>query len=325
MKFIGFIAFLTTLCGQAIAQSNFPLADISNGLIHARLYLPDTATGYYRSTRFDWSGVMPELTYKGHTFLGQWYPDWFPKYTPTLHDAILGPVESFSPLDYDKAGPGSDFVQIGVGLLTRPDTTRYSPFRYYHIHNPGTWKITPSKSTIEFRHTLDNHYIYTKTIALTKGKPELVITHELHNTSSEPITTDVFDHNFFVTDSTDLTAGFVLKFPFTLTADHTTGPADLAAINGDSISILRPFVQRESVYAILHGYGDSPKDYDIRLENRIKGVGIHITADRPLSKLAYWATTHTLCPEPFIHLSVAPGETVKWTLRYELYTFKPRP
>jgi hypothetical protein len=312
---------LTVLMAAVGSAQPFPQADISNGLIHARLYLPDTATGYYRSTRFDWAGVMPSLEYKGHSFFGQW----FPRYAPTINDAIMGPVESFWPLDYDKAATGGDFVAIGVGVLTRPDTTRYSPFRYYPIHKPGTWKMKASKTDVEFRQTLDDHYIYTKTVALTKGKPELVITHHLHNTGSQPIVTDVFDHNFFVTDSTDLAPGIVLKFPFPLKADGTTGPTDLTAINGDSISILRPFAPRESVYAVLHGYSDASADYDIRLENHLTGAGVHITADRPFSRLVYWGSIHTLCPEPYIHVSVAPGETFTWTLRYEFYTLNTRP
>lgn len=313
------LIFATAFRRQLFAQP-FPQAVISNGMVRARLYLPDTATGYYRSTRFDWSGVMPSLEYKGHSFFGQW----FPTYSPTIHDAIMGPVESFSPLSYDKASVGGDFVEIGVGVLTRPDSMRYSAFRYYPIRDPGSWRIRKEKASIEFRHTLEGRYVYTKTVGLVKGKPELLIAHSLRNTGGQPIVTDVFDHNFFVTDSTDLAAGFVLKFPFTVTADNVTGPAGLAAIDGDSISILRAFVQREYVYAVLHGYGDSLKDYDIRLENRIKGVGVRITGDKPLSKLAYWGSVHTLCAEPFIHLSVAPGETVTWTLRYEFYTFNPR-
>src|ERR1700709_1395879 len=107
----GFMAFgqgMVSPVGAGVPPSDWavapPSADINNGVIHARLYLPDTAVGYYRATRFDWSGVMPVLEYKGHQFITQW----FPKYAPTIHDAILGPVESFSPLDY-----AGDFVQIG--------------------------------------------------------------------------------------------------------------------------------------------------------------------------------------------------------------------
>jgi hypothetical protein len=315
------MAVVVAIAGSA---QTFPEASISNGLIRARLYLPDTATGYYRSTRFDWSGVMPSLEYKGHSFFGQW----FPRYAPTINDAIMGPVESFWPLDFDQAPAGGAFTVIGVGVLTRPDSNRYSPFRYYPIRDPGTWRISTTKAAIEFQQTLHGQsysYVYTKNVSLVKDRPELVITHALHNTGNQPISTEVFDHNFFVTDSTDLAPGIVLKFPFPLSADGMTGPTDLAAIGGDSISLLRPFAPRESVYAVLHGYGDSPRDYDIRLENHLTGAGVHITADRPFSKLVYWGSIHTLCPEPYIHVSVAPGETFTWTLRYEFYTLNKRP
>jgi hypothetical protein len=52
----------------ATPPDQFPQAEITNGIIHARLYLPDPKDGYYRGSRFDWSGVMPALEYKGHSF-----------------------------------------------------------------------------------------------------------------------------------------------------------------------------------------------------------------------------------------------------------------
>ena len=32
---------------------NAPMAEITNGMVHARLYLPNAERGYYRATRFD--------------------------------------------------------------------------------------------------------------------------------------------------------------------------------------------------------------------------------------------------------------------------------
>jgi hypothetical protein len=301
----------------------FPQTDISNGIVNARIYLPDTANGYYRSTRFDWSGVMPALEYQGHSYFGQW----FPRYSPTIHDAIMGPVESFSPLGYDQAAAGGSFVEIGVGVLTRPDGSAYTPFKYYPIHNPGSWKIKSTRTGVRFRHILKGEsfsYRYSKSVTLTKGKPELVIAHTLHNIGSLPIESDVFDHNFFVTDSQSIAPGLVLKFPFHLAAEQARGLDDLAAIRGDSITILRPFGTGESVYAVLHGYGESPADYDIRLENHLTGAGVRIRADRPFSRLVYWGSVKTLCPEPYIHIRVAPGETFSWTIRYDFYTLNSR-
>jgi hypothetical protein len=297
-------------------------AGISNGLIHARFYLPDSVNGYYRSTRFDWSGVMPSLEYKGHSYFGQW----FPTYSPTLHDAIVGPVESFSPLGYSDAAAGGSFVEIGVGRLTRPDSAGYSSFRYYPIRDGGVWEVKRSKTAMGFTQVLnsgDYRYVYSKTVSLVRGKPELVIAHRLHNTGSRSIETDVFDHNFFVTDSQRIAPGIGLRFPWALTTEQARGLDDLAAIHGDSILILRPLGERESVYAVLYGYGNTAADYDIRLENHITGAAVRIRADRPLSKLVYWGSVKTLCPEPYIHVHVAPGETFTWTLYYEFYTVNP--
>lgn len=69
----------------------------------------------------------------------------------------------------------------------------------------------------------------------------------------------------------------------------------------------------------MQGYSNSAKDYDIRIENHKTGAGMRITSDRPLSKLVFWASPTTLCPEPYIHIKVAPGEVFNWKLSYEFY------
>src|SRR4051812_22993079 len=50
-----------------------PQVEIGNGVLKARLYLPDIKKGYYRGTRFDWSGVIGSLEYKGHNYYGPWF------------------------------------------------------------------------------------------------------------------------------------------------------------------------------------------------------------------------------------------------------------
>ncbi len=57
MKKISYLVLvvLSGLTISAVSAVGFPEAEISNGILHARLYLPDSEKGYYRSTRFDWS------------------------------------------------------------------------------------------------------------------------------------------------------------------------------------------------------------------------------------------------------------------------------
>ena len=43
---------------------------LTNGSLKARLYLPDSQKGYYRGTRFDWSGInFPGGLWRSHVFL----------------------------------------------------------------------------------------------------------------------------------------------------------------------------------------------------------------------------------------------------------------
>jgi hypothetical protein len=89
--------------------ATFPEAEISNNLIRARLLLPDPERGYYRATRFDWSGLISSLECDGHNYFGPW----FERHDPKTHDAIVGPVEEFQ---CDEGGPGSAIQTVGHAL-----------------------------------------------------------------------------------------------------------------------------------------------------------------------------------------------------------------
>jgi hypothetical protein len=313
----------TAFQGMAVhrtAEDSFPQADLSNGIIHARFYLPDTSKGYYRGSRFDWSGVMPVLEYKGHSYSGLW----FEHYAPTIHDAIMGPVESFDPIGYERAGPTGGFVAIGIGVLARSGEAAYSPFHYYNVLNPGEWKVKKSSDKLAFTQTLQDtvcSYVYEKTLQLTKGKPRLVIRHRLKNTGQQTIETNVYDHNLLLLDHQPVGPGLVFSFPFNLTGTEERRIGTVADIRDRQISFLQKPVKHEDVYAVLGGYGKGAGDYDIKMENRHTGAGVRITSDRPLSKLVFWGSSTIACPEPYIHVKVAPGDVFTWDITYEFYEF----
>jgi len=135
------LPLLLTLTFTAAAfAADPPGVDITNGQIKAHIYLPDTKNGYYRSTRFDWSGIITNLEYKGHVF----YTPWFDKTDLNVYDlgyegqsvisapftAMVGPGEEFnhdgntgtgfSALGFTEAKPGGTFLKIGVGVLRKP-------------------------------------------------------------------------------------------------------------------------------------------------------------------------------------------------------------
>jgi hypothetical protein len=310
-------------------DSVFPKAAISNGIVHAVVYLPDTASGYYRGARFDWAGVVPELEVHGHSYAGQW----FEKYAPTINDAIMGPVESFDPLGYGEAAPGGSFVAVGIGLLSRPDALPYTPFRYYKLLNSGNWTVKSGADRVEFRQVLNDtgySYDYHKNLELVRGKAELVIRHTLKNTGKRIIETNVYDHNLWLLDRQPVGPGLEFRFPFSLRATEARrigsvsatgdkGTGMFAAVRDSQIVFLQKPVGREDCYAVLGGYGETAKDYRFSIENHNTGAGLRVEGDRPLSKLVFWSSSTIACPEPYIRVTVKPGESFSWTLTYSFY------
>ncbi len=318
------IALVVASFCSAQAQE-YPSAKISNGLVSAEFYLPDPVKGSYRATRFDWSGIIHELKYAGHNYFGQWYD----KHDPLIHDAITGPVNIFDnagpATGYAEAKPGETFVRIGVGRVLKPEEAGYRELQTYQVADPGKWRVETKAASIKFVQDLQNDaahtgygYLYTKDIALTQGKPEMVLRQELKNTGTKPIDTNVFNHGFFQIDKEPTGPSLVWTFPF---EPHTTGNlSGMAAIQGHQVVYLRELQPGERVQALLTGYEPTAETHRFTLENKKTGAGVRVAGDRPMSKLTFWSRRGAYSPEATVHLHIEPGETAKWRTTYEFYT-----
>ena len=316
-------ALMTILATVGLANGQEPpSAVISNGAITAKFYLPDAKTGYYRGTRFDWSGQIYSLRTANHEYFGKW----FDKYDPKLHDAIMGPVEEFrtkeAGLGFDEAKSGDTFIRIGAGVVRRPDDKPYQTFKTYEIVDPGKWTVKHGNNWISFTHQLrdgkGHAYRYTKIIRLMADSPKMVIEHSLKNTGKKRIETTQYNHNFFVMDGQPTGPASNVTFPFELKPVRAF-QGGIAESNGKQISYNSELKPGQSVIAEFTGYGTTSADYDIRVENRQAGAGVRIRGDQPLSKLVYWSIRTVFCPEPYIAMKVEPGREFKWTYDYEFY------
>jgi len=303
--------------------TSFPQVEISNARIKAVVLLPDASAGYYRGTRFDWSGAIKSLTWNGHEYFGEW----FEKHDPKIHDAITGPVEEFlsgaagdSAVGYDDAAPGGTFIRIGVGVIRKPQETSLRRFETYEIVDSGKWTVNKGSDSIEFVHELRDAsgyaYVYRKRLRLVKDS--LVLEHHLKNTGTKPIPTSVYNHNFFTLDRKTTGPDVVVRFGFTPRAMRPLN--GLAEVRGNDIVFLQEFVPRQTLFTEVEGFGATAGDYDFRMENRRTGAGVHIKGDKPLSKVYFWTAEKTVCPEPYIDVSVAPGKESSWTITYEFYS-----
>jgi hypothetical protein len=311
-------ALISVLCHA----QDVPQVEISNGVVSAKIYLPDIDNGYYRATRFDWSGVIPHLEHDGHTYFGKW----FKKYDPKAHESVMGPAEVFSPIGYEVAKVGAPFLKIGIGTLVKPEESKYRSFKLYEISNYGKWEVSEKSNEVVFKHILNTQnygYTYEKQISLPNGKSEMVISHKFTNTGKKTIKTQVFNHNFFFIDSQPIGKGYVVKFPYNIEAKGSLkGINEFAKISKNQIEFIAEISEEKRVYIeSVSGFDAQSSHYEFSIENRNSGAGVKVVGNSPLSKLAFWSANKAVCPEPYISIKADPGETITWEISYTFYTF----
>jgi hypothetical protein len=335
-------ACVPLVAGVCVSADPPPRTEISNGSIRAQLFLPDAKSGFYRGTRFDWSGVIGSLEYAGHDY----FPQWFQRVDADVHDfvyggedivaspctAITGPSEEFvsngQALGFDEAATGGTFIKIGVGVLRRPDDSRYDPYRLYEIVDGGKWIVLCKPDSVEFSQELSDPltgygYEYRKRVFLAQAEPRMVLDHSLRNRGKRVIQTSVYNHNFLYLDRQPPSPEVTIKLPFAIQASPAPKKG-LVEVRGNEILFLKTLQGEESVYMGISGFGADPKDYDIRIENRKVGAGLRITGDRALARMALWAIRAPLSIEPFIDMTIEPGAEFSWRITYDFYTLPER-
>lgn len=312
-----------------------PAVTISNDQIAAKIYLPDAQKGFYKGVRFDGAGMIGSLTYKGHDF----YVPWFGGMSPSVRDfvfqdgkaiagpntAATGPVEEFNAeggaLGYAEAKPGGVFVKIGVGVLRRLDDAAYAPFRQYPLVDAGKRSNVVKPDYVEFTHEVADPgtgyaYHYVKTVRLLKDQPVMLLEHVLRNAGSKTITTQVYNHNFLNIDGTGTTAGLELSTAYQFAVDKPP-EAQLAEVVGNRFVYLDAPTTEQRVTAALNGFGTTASDNGFHIVHRNLGAGVRISTDQPLTRAFLWSIRPVMSIEPFIRMSIAPGESFKWSSRYE--------
>lgn len=295
----------------------YPGITISNNEVELKVYLPHTEDGLYRATRFDWSGVIGSVQYRGHEYFGYWKET----HNPLFHEDLTGPVEGFIKpgLGYADAEPGGNFIRIGVGVIEKADEEEYNWRKTYKILDHGKWTIEQGDEWISFTHEIDSDigygYIYNKTIRLKNDG--FTIEHKLQNTGVKAIETDQFNHNFFMIDGEQSGTPFHISFPYPITTnDDLKG---FLEIEDNEINFIKDLVDDNNVFLELNGYSGEVADHQVTVVNRKSGAGVTFTVDKPLYRMVFWACKTTLSPENFIWISVEPGDDEEWISEYTLF------
>jgi hypothetical protein len=253
---------------------------------------------------------------------------------PKGHDHVTGTAGEFSmddPPGFSEVQGGGEFYKIGIGGLLRPESPAkdkakgqaelapYAFFYGYKIAKPGEWKTTSGPTWAQFEQDFAGQrgwgWHYVKRIELAASGATFTISQELKNTGTKPIDTTYYCHNFTIIDDRPVGPDYRLLLPF----EPKVIEAKDEPLRLDGRTVLFPkALVGKCAWVNLGGFAADAKDNDFTIENTKAAASVHVTGDQPMVKLAFWSTQLATCPEPFIAIKAAPGETMKWKSTYTL-------
>ncbi len=307
---------LPVSCFAALASNDYPKIQLDNGEIQVSVYLPDAERGYYRGTRFDWSGIIERVNYRGHRF----YAPLHKVHDPHQHDAISGPADEFAmfqPMGYAEAKVGGSFVKIGVGMLAKNDAKEYLFHRDYPLLRAGDWQVEQGLDWVSFDQNFRAErgwaYRYRKTIRLLADRPEMIIAYQLENTGEKLIDINQYNHNFTLIDGTPYGPDYSIEFPFVTEQPQRIN--NLAWFRDNGIEVDRALGE-QSLW--IEAYrGQARRDYNAAtVRNRRTGAAVAFSGDAPIERMVFWAVERAASPEPFIRIYLKPGESQAWSTHY---------
>jgi hypothetical protein len=305
--------------------TSWPHAVLDGAGVRLLVLLPDPFQGYYRGPRFDWAGTVAWAQARGHTFFGSWRD---PPHRPRANDDAAGTAGEFGmgpltdnppPIGYNDARPGEAFLKIGVGQLLKVEEPTYSFGALYRILRPAAWGIRTEPGALTFTQeegpVRGHAFRYQKTVRVSHGDPSFTVEHRLVNTGAHPIEQTHYCHNFMRIDDAPIGRSYSVEFPFRPRFSQHT--ADVLALQGHTVSFLRDPGPDEGFFALVAGFGTDPADNVAIVHSA--STSLRMTGSLPLCRFQIFGTGRTLCPEPFVSLSILPGRAVDWTIRYDFF------
>ena len=185
---------------------------------------------------------------------------------------LSGRVDEFAPLGYDEAKQGGTFVKIGDGALRKTDSGKYDNYHLYDIADGGQWKVEKHPDSIQFTQHLDDKgsgygYVYGKSIRLTKGKSEMILSRTLKNTGRLPIHTNVYNHDFLVLDGKGPGPGVTISVPFSIQTSKAPD-SSLAEIRGHELAYVKKLTGKDVVATPFEGFGPGAAENQVTIENK---------------------------------------------------------
>lgn len=271
----------------------------------------------YQLPRFDWTGKITAVKYKGIDVSG--FEKMDAEDPVNYGKGFYNEFGIDAPIDFDEVKEGDYFHKIGIGLLKK-EGDAYLFSNTYEIQ-PAVFKITeePTKIIIECTSQSKNGYSYVlkKEIALLESG--FRINYSFRNTGEKTIATNEYTHNFLAIDKDLMGSHYILKFPFQVKPElfgatvNTEGKVEIGTneftFNGTP----------EEQFFFSHLSGNEKVEAYWELINTRSKIGISEKGSFETSKINLWGWKHVVSPELFFYLKAEPNQTVEWSRTYQVF------
>ena len=274
----------------------------------------------YHFSRFDWTGKIIDVTYKGIKVSGIEQID---KNDDKVGKGFYNEFGIDAPIAYDDTKEGDWFHKIGIGILQK-DNEPYSFSKKYPI-KPAKFSVTQGKNKIiiNCESQLVNDYSYYLTKEIELFESGFKIKYQLQNTGKKAIETNEYTHNFLTINNELIGKNYTLKFPFEITTGlgEIVNPENKVQVGFNEITFDN-MPTEQFFYSNLSG-GESV-DASWELINTKSNIGIRENGSFKTSKVNLWGWQHVISPELFYDVNVQAGQTVEWSRTYSFFEVNPK-
>lgn len=268
----------------------------------------------YHLPRFDWTGKITEVRYKGISLSG------IERATTGPDDFCgIGFYNEFGieqPVGYDDIQPGDWFHKIGIGLLQKEAGDYF--FAHPYRIRPLAFEVESSDTIFSIRcqGPLENGYAYTYEKKIIVRDQGFDLYYQLTNTGEKPIVTDEYNHNFIRLGEPAVGLGYQLEFPFDLqpgVRGEVVNPEGICHFKEKKMQLsdspTQPFF-----YSFLNGAGAVPARWKLSCPEL--GLSIEEVGDFISNKVNLWGWQGAISPEQFKSIRLDPGASEQWTRSY---------
>ncbi|GAB5564321.1 MAG: hypothetical protein Wins2KO_13840 [Winogradskyella sp.] len=274
----------------------------------------------YNFSRFDWTGKITEVHYKGVPV--STIENTLSENHNTIGQGFYNEFSTTTPIGFKETRFGDWFLKIGIGLLKKEKHSYH--FLENYIVKPAqfTFDIKNDKAIIICTSELTNGYAYVLKKEIVLNDNSFSIHYHLENAGQKDIITNEYNHNFLAINNDLIGTNYTLKFPFEINPRRfrkTVNLENKVDINTNSIGF-NDTPNEDFFFSNLSGKSNIENKWEL-LHSKNK-FGITSKGDFNVNKVNLWGWKHVICPEMFFKIYLNAGESRQWTRTYNFFDLK---